>query len=82
MATLGFPTFSKTKFDLFRTSLYLWIWIGLVSTVMATVSEYTDGLQELEILLERKEFWPKIWKLFVDKTLARFKGQAPEQKED
>jgi len=49
---------------------------------MATVSEYTDGLQELEILLERKEFWPKIWKLFVDKTLARFKGQAPEQKED
>jgi hypothetical protein len=58
------------------------MWIGLVSTVMAAVSEYTEGLQELEILLERKEFWPKIWKLFLDKTLARFKGRVPDQKED
>ena len=43
------------------TTIFLWLWI-LVSTIfMVFISQYTPGLQEIEILLEKRQLLKTIW---------------------
>ena len=64
------------------TAFYMWSWIVLVTGTMALISNYSEGLQDIEILLDQKEFWPKVWKLIFDNTIARLKGKADHSKAD
>jgi hypothetical protein len=59
----------------------MWLWIILVSGTMAAISEYTDGLQEIEILLEQNQFWNKIWKTVVSSTLGKLKWGSKNKSE-
>ena len=60
----------------------MWSWIVLVTGTMTLISTYSEGLQDIEILLDQKEFWPKVWKLIFDNTIARLKGKADHSKAD
>jgi hypothetical protein len=68
-------------FSLTCTSCYMWLWIILVSGTMAAISEYTDGLQEIEILLDQNQFWNKIWKTVVSSTLGKLKWGSKNKSE-
>ena len=50
-------------FSSFSTmTIILWIWIFVSSLAMAVISRYTNGVQEIEMLLEKGLFLKMMWK--------------------
>lgn len=72
----------SSLFSLTWLAAYMWLWIVAVSCVMAAVSEYTDGVQEIEILLEKGEFWPRLKSFLAGKIWAKIKGDPKAAKSD
>jgi hypothetical protein len=64
------------------TAFYMWTWIVLVSGAMALISNHSEGLQDIEILLDQKEFWPKVWKFLFENTVAKLKRKADHSKKE
>ena len=42
-------------------TIFLWLWILVTTIFMVFISQYTPGLQEIEILLEKRQLLKTIW---------------------
>ena len=58
-------------------TIILWVWIAVSSLAMVVISRYTNGVQEIEILLEKREFLRTMWKSMKNRTKLQ-----PSKKQD
>ena len=61
-------------------TMILWIWIIVSSLAMVVISRYTNGVQEMEMLLEKGVFLKTMWKCFKNKT--KLKASLISEKQD
>ena len=61
-------------------TMILWIWIVASSLAMVVISRYTNGVQEMEMLLEKGVFLKTMWKCFKNKT--KLKASLISEKQD
>ena len=63
----------------FPITIILWVWIVVSSLALVMISRYTNGVQEIELLLEKGLFLKTMWKSLRNGTKLQFSSISEKQ---